>query len=73
MAAVDGENSSVEDMSTRQKIASFPSELYDANILTKLTGEEDTCTIYIQYSIIHNGVMCLHFNNHISSISLHTA
>lgn len=40
MVAVDGENSSVEDMSTRQKIASFPSELYDANILTKLTDKE---------------------------------
>ncbi len=39
MSSVDGENSSVEDMSTRQKIASFPSELYNANILEKVTGK----------------------------------
>ena len=50
MAAVDGENSSVEDMSTRQKIASFPSELYDANILTKLTGNMKRTLVLYSYS-----------------------
>ena len=38
ISSVDGENSSVEDMSTRQKIASFPSELYNTDIIDKVTG-----------------------------------
>lgn len=39
MASIDGSNSSVQDVATRQKIASFPSDLYDPDILSKLTGK----------------------------------
>lgn len=36
MNSVDREKSTVQDMAIRQKIASFPSQLYDADILSKL-------------------------------------
>ena len=39
IVSVEGENSSAEDMATRQKIASFPSELYNVNIM-EVKGDE---------------------------------
>ena len=38
MMAVDGDKSAAQDMATRQKIASFPPEIYDPDLLTKIKG-----------------------------------
>ena len=39
MASIDGNKSAVRDVASRQKIASIPSDLYDPDILSKLTGK----------------------------------
>ena len=39
MLEVDGENSVMGDMATREKIASIPPEIHDPNVLTKIKGE----------------------------------
>ena len=38
MMAVDGNKSVAQDMATRQKIASFPPEIYDPDLLSKIKG-----------------------------------
>lgn len=40
MLAIDGDNSAAQDMATRAKIANFPPEIFDPQILTKITGEQ---------------------------------
>lgn len=42
MNSVDKEKSTVQDMVIRQKIASFPSQLYDTDILSKLKSRGDS-------------------------------
>lgn len=39
MMATDGNNSAAQDMATRAKIANFPPEVFDPQILSKATGE----------------------------------
>lgn len=39
MMSVDGEKSAIQDMAIRQRIANFPSRLYDVDILSKLKSE----------------------------------
>ena len=39
MMATDGNNSAAQDMATRAKIANFPPEVFDPQILSKVTGE----------------------------------
>ena len=43
MASIDGNKSAVRDVAARQRIASFPSDLYDPDILSKLTGKNPFC------------------------------
>lgn len=50
ISLIDGKNSSMEDMSTRQKIATFPSELYNANITETVTGEYEL-TVLLYHSV----------------------
>ena len=38
MVAIDGDKSVAQDMATRQKIASFPPEIYDPDLLSKIKG-----------------------------------
>ncbi|XP_003391384.2 PREDICTED: regulation of nuclear pre-mRNA domain-containing protein 1A-like, partial [Amphimedon queenslandica] len=40
MTSVDGEKSAIQDMALRQRIANFPSHLYDVDILSKLKSKE---------------------------------
>ncbi len=38
MAAVDGDMSAAKDLETKQKIASFPPEIHDPNLLSRTKG-----------------------------------
>ena len=39
MQAIDGEKSAIQDMSTRQQIASFPPEIHDPSLLSQVKGQ----------------------------------
>ena len=38
MLAIEGEKSAEHDLHTRQKIASFPPEIHDPDLLSKIKG-----------------------------------
>ena len=47
MTSVDGEKSAIQDMALRQRIANFPSRLYDVDILSKLKSGLVLCVTYV--------------------------
>ncbi len=42
--AVDGDKSMARDLETKQKIASFPPEIHDPNLLARTKGIESEAT-----------------------------